>query len=72
MGKPTGFMEYLREVAEEVAPSDRIRNWDEFHLPMPDPRLQTQGARCMDCGTPLLPHRHDRQRHGQRLPHQTT
>jgi glutamate synthase (NADPH/NADH) small chain len=34
MGKPTGFMEYLREVAEEVAPSDRIRNWDEFHLPM--------------------------------------
>jgi len=53
MGKPTGFMEYLREVAEEVAPSDRIRNWDEFHLPMPDPRLQTQGARCMDCGTPF-------------------
>jgi hypothetical protein len=36
MGKPTGFMEYLREVAEEVAPSDRIRNWDEFHLPMPE------------------------------------
>ena len=53
MGKPTGFMEYLREVAEEVAPSDRIRNWDEFHLPMPDQRLQTQGARCMDCGTPF-------------------
>lgn len=46
-------MEYLREVAEEVSPSDRIRNWDEFHLHMPDDRLQTQAARCMDCGTPF-------------------
>ncbi len=53
MGKPTGFMEFLREVATEVAPSDRIRNWDEFHLHMPDEKLQTQGARCMDCGTPF-------------------
>jgi glutamate synthase (NADPH/NADH) small chain len=53
MGKPTGFMEYLREVAQEVAPSDRIRNWDEFHLPMPEDDLRTQGARCMDCGTPF-------------------
>jgi glutamate synthase (NADPH) small chain len=53
MGKPTGFMEYLREVAQEVAPADRIRNWDEFHLPMPEDNLRTQGARCMDCGTPF-------------------
>ncbi|MEL6384723.1 MAG: glutamate synthase subunit beta [Cyanobacteria bacterium J06626_18] len=53
MGKPTGFMEFLREVANEVAPADRIRNWDEFHLPMPDENLQTQAARCMDCGTPF-------------------
>ncbi|MFZ4640290.1 MAG: glutamate synthase subunit beta [Nodosilinea sp.] len=53
MGKPTGFMEYLREVAEEIAPSDRIRNWDEFHLAMPDQNLRTQAARCMDCGTPF-------------------
>ncbi|MBE9140536.1 glutamate synthase subunit beta [Nodosilinea sp. LEGE 07088] len=53
MGKPTGFMEYLREVAQEVAPADRIRNWDEFHLHMPEENLRTQGARCMDCGTPF-------------------
>jgi glutamate synthase (NADPH/NADH) small chain len=53
MGKPTGFMEYLREVAQEVTPADRIRNWDEFHLPMPEDNLRTQGARCMDCGTPF-------------------
>jgi glutamate synthase (NADPH/NADH) small chain len=46
-------MEYLREVAEEIAPSDRIRNWDEFHLAMPEDNLRTQAARCMDCGTPF-------------------
>lgn len=53
MGKPTGFMEYLREVAEEIAPADRIRNWDEFHLAMAEDNLRTQAARCMDCGTPF-------------------
>jgi glutamate synthase (NADPH) small chain len=53
MGKPTGFIEYRREVEGELAPLDRIHNWDEFHLPMPDDKLRNQGARCMDCGTPF-------------------
>jgi glutamate synthase (NADPH) small chain len=53
MGKPTGFIEYIREVASELSPSDRIQNWDEFHLHMPDQKLRNQGARCMDCGTPF-------------------
>jgi glutamate synthase (NADPH) small chain len=53
MGKPTGFMEYVREIPADRLPSDRIRNWDEFHLPMAEDKLQTQGARCMDCGTPF-------------------
>ncbi|MFM7450849.1 MAG: glutamate synthase small subunit [Leptolyngbyaceae cyanobacterium] len=53
MGKPTGFIEYLREVASELSPSDRIGNWDEFHLPLPEDKLRTQAARCMDCGTPF-------------------
>jgi glutamate synthase (NADPH/NADH) small chain len=53
MGKPTGFIEFLREVASEVSPRDRIQNWDEFHLSMPEEKLRQQGARCMDCGTPF-------------------
>ena len=53
MGKPTGFIEFLREVAEDVSPLDRIGHWDEFHLPMEEDRLRNQGARCMDCGTPF-------------------
>jgi glutamate synthase (NADPH/NADH) small chain len=36
MGKPTGFIEFLRETEGELAPLDRIHNWDEFHLPFPD------------------------------------
>jgi glutamate synthase (NADPH) small chain len=53
MGKPTGFIEFLREVATEISPSDRIGNWDEFHLSMPEDKLRNQAARCMDCGTPF-------------------
>ena len=53
MGKPTGFMEYVREIPSEVSPRDRIHNWDEFHLPMEEGNLRNQGARCMDCGTPF-------------------
>jgi glutamate synthase (NADPH) small chain len=53
MGKPTGFIEYLRELPPEQMPIERIRNWDEFHLPMEEEKLRTQGARCMDCGTPF-------------------
>lgn len=53
MGKPTGFIEFLREAPSELEPLDRVRNWDEFHLPMPEDRLRNQSARCMDCGTPF-------------------
>jgi glutamate synthase (NADPH/NADH) small chain len=53
MGKPTGFIEYLRELPSELDPLDRIGNWDEFHLPFPEENLRTQGARCMDCGIPF-------------------
>jgi glutamate synthase (NADPH/NADH) small chain len=53
MGKPTGFIEYQREVAADLAPTDRLANWDEFHLHMTEENLRTQGARCMDCGIPF-------------------
>jgi glutamate synthase (NADPH) small chain len=53
MGKPTGFMEYSREVATEAAPLLRIGHWKEFAVPLTDDKLQTQGSRCMDCGIPF-------------------
>jgi glutamate synthase (NADPH) small chain len=53
MGKPTGFIEYLRELPADVPPLDRLADWNEFHLHMPEDKLRTQGARCMDCGIPF-------------------
>ncbi|MGE5659861.1 MAG: glutamate synthase small subunit [Actinomycetota bacterium] len=53
MGKPTGFIEYLREQPADQPPLDRIHNWDEFHIHMEEDKLRTQGARCMDCGIPF-------------------
>jgi glutamate synthase (NADPH/NADH) small chain len=53
MGKPTGFIEHLRELPADRAPAERIRDWDEFHYHMEDAKLRQQGARCMDCGIPF-------------------
>jgi len=53
MGKPTGFIEYLRELPLDRGAIDRIEDWNEFHLHMPEDKLRQQGARCMDCGVPF-------------------
>jgi glutamate synthase (NADPH) small chain len=53
MGKPTGFMEYARELPDDRAPSERVKDWREFHEHFPEQKLREQGARCMDCGIPF-------------------
>ena len=53
MGKPTGFIEYLRELPLDRTATDRIRDWKEFHLHLGEKKLREQGARCMDCGIPF-------------------
>ena len=53
MGKPTGFMEYTRQVPTDRPPTDRIQDWGEFHEHMSEQAMRTQGARCMDCGVPF-------------------
>ena len=53
MGKPTGFIEYLRELPVDRAPLARIGDWKEFHQHLEEKRLRQQGARCMDCGVPF-------------------
>ncbi len=53
MGKPTGFIEYPRELPADRPPEERIHDWEEFHLHFPEDKLQIQGARCMDCGIPF-------------------
>lgn len=53
MGKPTGFMEYRRELPPDRPAAERITDWDEFHLPFSEEKHRLQGARCMDCGVPF-------------------
>ena len=53
MGKPTGFMEIARQTSTELPPEERIQNFNEFHIPLPQDEQQAQGARCMDCGEPI-------------------
>lgn len=52
MSTPTGFMEYQRELPSDRDPLERIKDWNEFHRMFSEEQLRTQGARCMDCGTP--------------------
>ena len=53
MGKPTGFMDYDRETSKAVKPTERNKNFNEFHPPNSKEPQQTQGARCMACGVPF-------------------
>ncbi|MDO4285155.1 MAG: glutamate synthase subunit beta [Eubacteriales bacterium] len=53
MGKPTGFMDYQREVSAETAPKERIKNFNEFHQHLSEEEQRRQGARCMNCGVPF-------------------
>lgn len=53
MGKPTGFKEFARQTVPYRDPLERIKDYDEFLLPVADEHLRTQGARCMDCGVPF-------------------
>ena len=53
MGKVTGFLEFerLQEAAEDKR--ERVKHYREFVVHLSDEQAATQGARCMDCGTPF-------------------
>ena len=53
MGNPTGFIEYRRKTAPERQPADRIKDWRDFHLTLPESELREQAGRCMDCAVPF-------------------
>ena len=53
MGKITGFLDYERKTGKALPPKERIKNWNEFHIPLSEEEQKLQGARCMDCGVPF-------------------
>jgi glutamate synthase (NADPH/NADH) small chain len=52
MGKITGFLEIEREDRDYAPVEERIKNYREFVLPLPEKETRDQAARCMDCGIP--------------------
>ncbi len=53
MGKPTGFVEFVRRSMPSRPPLERIQDWSETHPRLEAATLTQQAARCMDCGVPF-------------------
>jgi glutamate synthase (NADPH) small chain len=53
VGKPTGFLEYNRELPQKRDVASRKQDYKEIEVDMSPDKVQTQAARCMDCGTPF-------------------
>ena len=53
MGKPTGFLEFTRELPQKRPVEQRIFDYNEFVKRYENEKLNHQAARCMDCGVPF-------------------
>lgn len=53
MGKPSGFLEVVRDTPKKRAVSERINDFKEIDIDMPIDKVEMQAARCMDCGVPF-------------------
>lgn len=53
MGKPTGFLEFTRELPTKRPPQERVKDYNEYINLYNDEKLNQQAARCMDCGIPF-------------------
>lgn len=53
MGEFKGFMKYEKQALAELSLIDRLSNHHAFQQRFTKEDASTQGARCMDCGTPF-------------------
>lgn len=53
MGKPTGFLEFTRELPAKRSVEERLGDYKEFINRYSDEKLNEQSARCMNCGVPF-------------------
>jgi len=56
MGKETGFLELDRQDRTYTDPKERLKDYKEFIVPLPEHALRAQASRCMNCG---IPHCHN-------------
>ena len=52
MGKETGFLELDRADRDYLDPAERVKNYQEFVVPLGEEKLRAQASRCMNCGIP--------------------
>jgi glutamate synthase (NADPH/NADH) small chain len=53
MGKPTGFLEFTRELPSKRKVEERLNDYNEFIQRYTDEKLNEQSGRCMNCGVPF-------------------
>src|ERR671927_240129 len=53
MGEVGGFLKIHRVNGPKRPVPERVRDFLEYQLPLAEPELKDQGARCMDCGIPF-------------------
>lgn len=53
MPKPTGFIEFSRELPSKRTVAERILDYKEFVNRYSDQQLSQQSSRCMNCGVPF-------------------
>jgi glutamate synthase (NADPH/NADH) small chain len=53
MGKPTGFMEFSRELPAKRPVQERVKDYKEYVLSFTEDQLNKQASRCMNCGVPF-------------------
>jgi glutamate synthase (NADPH/NADH) small chain len=56
MGKPTGFLEFKRELPSKRPVQERRKDYNEFINKYEPEQLNKQSARCMNCGIPFCHH----------------
>jgi glutamate synthase (NADPH) small chain len=56
MGKPTGFLEFSRELPGKRPVQERRNDYKEFVQMYSPEKLNQQASRCMDCGIPFCHH----------------
>jgi glutamate synthase (NADPH/NADH) small chain len=52
MGKVTGFLEIERHDRKYAPVAERLKNFQEFVIPLSEKETRDQAARCMNCGIP--------------------
>ena len=45
MGKITGFLDYERKTGKALPPKERIKNWNEFHIPLSEEEQRSEERR---------------------------